>query len=200
MRDSAGLMVEVRLSASNFRPNSGSPQPCLLRSVNRWQVSSSECLPVDRSAYSPRMSAPPYTDQIVLDVMEVKFDPRADCVLATFAGPFSIADLLAAFRKTYEAATDRGLGLILIDCCELDGTLTTHERFKLAESAAAYWSSKSARMNWLGAAANSRPKIAIVGRAPLVDGFGALAASNRGVNAKAFSELPHALGWLGLAL
>jgi hypothetical protein len=41
--------------------------------------------------------------------MEVKFDPRADCVLATFAGSFSLDELLEAFHKTYESATERRL-------------------------------------------------------------------------------------------
>jgi hypothetical protein len=134
-----------------------------------------------------------------LNSVEVKFDPRADCVLATFAGPFSLEELLEAFHKTYESATEQGLRLILIDCSGLDGMLSTQERFKLGESAVAYWLGKSPETNWLSKPAGIRPKIAIVGKVPLVDGFGALAASNRGVNAKAFSEVPQALGWLGLA-
>ncbi len=130
--------------------------------------------------------------------MEVSFDPREDCVLATFAGPVSLEGLLQAFHRTYEAAAERGLRLILIDCSGLYGTLSTLERFRLGESAVAYWLGKSPGTSWLSTSIKPTPKIAIVGKAPLVDGFGALAASNRGVNAKTFSEVQQALDWLGV--
>src|SRR5260221_6917620 len=119
--------------------------------------------------------------------MEVKFDSRTDCVFATLIGPMSLEGLLQAFYKILDAAVDRSLGLVLIDFSVLGGTLATSERFNLAENAAAYFLSKSRTI---------RPKIAIVGKAPLIDGFGAMVASNRGLNAKAFSEVPQALDWL----
>jgi hypothetical protein len=119
--------------------------------------------------------------------MEVKFDSRTDCVFATIAGPLSPAWLLQVFYKILDAALERGLGLILVDFSTLDGNLTASDRFNLGESAAAYARSK-----------NIRPKVAVVGKPPLIDGFGTVAASNRGLNAKTFSEVPQALDWLGL--
>jgi hypothetical protein len=121
--------------------------------------------------------------------MEVKFDSRADCVFATVTGPVSLEALLQAFNKTFDAAVERGLDLILVDFSEVDGTLTTHERYKLGEGGAAYSFSKSWKI---------RPKVAVVGKVPLVDGFGALTASNRGLDAKTFSEVQPALDWLGI--
>jgi len=121
--------------------------------------------------------------------MEVNFDSRTHCVLATFTGPVSAEGLLQAFYKTIDAAVERDLGLIVIDCSALEGTLTTTERFNIGESGAAYSFSKSRKL---------RPKIALVGKPPLIDGFGATAASNRGLNAKAFSDVPRALDWLGI--
>ncbi len=121
--------------------------------------------------------------------MEVKFDSRTDCVFATITGPMAPDGLLPVFYKIIDTAIERGLGPILIDFSAIDGTLATSERFNLAESAAAYFLSKSRTI---------RPRIAIVGKAPLIDGFGAMVASNRGINAKAFSDVPQALDWLGV--
>jgi len=121
--------------------------------------------------------------------MEVKFDSRTDCVFATFTGPVSAEGLLQAFYKTIDAAVERRLGPIVVDCSALEGTLTTSERFNIAESGAAYSFSKSRKL---------RPKLALVGNPPLIDGFGAIAASNRGLNAKTFLDVPRALDWLGI--
>src|SRR5579864_8967202 len=121
--------------------------------------------------------------------MDVKFDSRTDCVFATVTGPVSLEALLEAFNQTFDAAVERGLGLLLVDFSAVDGTLSTHERYKLGEGTAASSFSKSWKI---------RPKVAVVGKAPLVDGFGALTASNRGLDAKTFSEVQPALDWLGI--
>ncbi len=121
--------------------------------------------------------------------MEVKFDSRADCVFATVTGAVSLEELLKAFYETFDAAVEHDLGYILVDFSAVEGTLTTYERYKLGEGGAAYSFSKS----W-----KTRPKVAVVGKAPLVDGFGALTASNRGLDAKTFSEVQQALDWLGI--
>ena len=121
--------------------------------------------------------------------MEVKLDSRTDCVLAAITGPIAPDRLLAVFCTIIDAAIERGLAPILIDFSPADGTLTTSERFNLAENVAAYFLRKSRTI---------RPKIAIVGKAPLIDGFGAMVASNRGINAKAFPDVPQALDWLGI--
>jgi len=121
--------------------------------------------------------------------MEVKFDPRTDCVFATVTGPMAPERMLPIFYSIIDTAIERALGRILIDFSESDGTLATGERFNLGERTAAYYLSKSRTI---------RPKIASVGKAPLVDGFGAMVASNRGLNAKAFSDVQQALDWLGI--
>jgi hypothetical protein len=110
-------------------------------------------------------------------------------VFATLTGSHSLEEVLKAFHGAYEAAFCRGLGLILIDCSGLDGELTTVERFELGESGATYWSQKAWRI---------MPRIAVVGKAPVIDGFAALVASNRGVEAQTFSEVQQALDWLGI--
>ena len=121
--------------------------------------------------------------------MDVRVESRPNYVFATLAGGHSLEEVLKAFQATYDAAFGRGLWLILVDCSGLEGELTTVERFELGERGATYWASKS----W-----NISPKIAVVGRVPVVDGFAALVASNRGLEAQTFSELQQARDWLGV--
>jgi hypothetical protein len=119
----------------------------------------------------------------------VKIESRADYVNATLSGPLSLQELLRAFEAAYSAAFDQGLRVILIDCSELGGKLSTGDRFSLGKSGVDYWSSRSGKMI---------PKIAVVGKAPLIDGFGALVARSGGVNACTFSAVQEALNWLGI--
>jgi hypothetical protein len=121
--------------------------------------------------------------------MEVKVELRGDHVNAALAGPLALEELLRAFEAAYNAAFDQGLRPILIDCSELDGEMSTKDRFLLGKNGVDYWSSKSWKMI---------PKIAVVGEAPLIDGFAALVASSGGVNARTFSTVREALEWLGV--
>jgi len=121
--------------------------------------------------------------------MEVKLESRTHYLHATLIGPLSLEGILQAFQAAYDVAFGRGSGLILFDCSGLDGKLSSHDRLTLGESGAAYWSSRSWRIT---------PRIAVVGNAPVIDGFAALVASNRGVNALTFSEVQEALDWLGI--
>jgi hypothetical protein len=84
-----------------------------------------------------------------------------------------------------DAALEKGLDKILVDCFALEGELSTLERYKLGCTIAEYCKSRS--MN---------PKVATVGKLPVIDGFAALVASNRGLIAETFTELPPALDWL----
>lgn len=121
--------------------------------------------------------------------MEVKIELREDYLSAALVGPLALEELLGAFEAAYDAAFDRGLRLILIDGSGLDGEMSTRDRFLLGKSAVAYWSSKAWKMI---------PKIAVVGQAPLIDGFAAVVATSGGVNARTFPDVPEALNWLGI--
>jgi len=123
--------------------------------------------------------------------MEVKLGPGVEYLHATLTGSLSLKDLLQAFETTFDAAVGRGLRLILVDCSGLDGELSTMDRYSLGESGIAYWSSKLARLV---------PRIAVVGKPPVIDGFAALVASNRGIDAQTFPETQRALDWLGVRL
>ena len=92
--------------------------------------------------------------------MELKVELRADHVNAALAGPLSLDELPRAFEAAYNAAFEQGLRFILIDCSELDGKMSTTDRFLLGNSGIDYWSSRSWKMI---------PKIAVVGEAPLIE-------------------------------
>jgi hypothetical protein len=121
--------------------------------------------------------------------MAVKFESRTDCVFATFLGPVTAEVMLQDSCQTIDVAIERGQRLIVIDCSALQGNLTASERFKVGESGAAYAFTKARKL---------RPKVALVGKPPLIDGFAVIVAANRGINAKVFCEIPQALEWFGL--
>jgi len=108
---------------------------------------------------------------------------------ATLTGPHSLEETLQAFEAAYDAAFEQGLRLILLDCSGLDGRLSTRERFTLGKSGADYWSSRSSKMI---------PKIAVVGKPPVINGLGALVASDGGIQVRTFPEVQQALEWLGV--
>jgi hypothetical protein len=121
--------------------------------------------------------------------MEVRVESRRSYVIATLTGPHSLQEALQAFEATYDAAFDRGLRFILVDCSGLDGALSTRERFTLGKAGVNYWSTRSSKMI---------PKIAVVGKPPVIDGLGAVVASSGGVDVQTFSEVQQALEWLGV--
>jgi hypothetical protein len=118
--------------------------------------------------------------------MEVTIESSADRLNAIFTGLLSLEELHRAFEPAYDAAFNQGLHFIFIDCSGLNGEMSTTDRYWLGKSAVDYWSSKSWKMI---------PKIAVVGEAPLIDGFGAIVASAGGVNARTFSAIQEALDW-----
>jgi hypothetical protein len=77
------------------------------------------------------------------------------------------------------------LDWILVDCSSVEGELSTLDRYELGRSVAEYCNSRS-----------TTPKIATVGKLPLITGFAALVASNRALVAETFSELQEAIDWL----
>jgi len=121
--------------------------------------------------------------------MDVRVESRRSHVFATLTGPHSLEEALQAFEATYDAAFDRGLRLILVDCSGLDGALSPRERFTLGKTGVNYWSTRSSKMI---------PKIAVVGKPPVIDGLGAVVASSGGIDVQTFLEVQQALEWLGV--
>jgi len=116
-----------------------------------------------------------------------KIELQEDYLIATVAGQLSTSEAFVLLTKIRDAATEKGLDKVLVDCSSLRGELSSLERYELGKILAEHWIK-----GWPGL-----PKVAFVGTPPAIDGFAALVASNRGFFlAETFSELPKALDWL----
>jgi len=117
--------------------------------------------------------------------MHLNFEARDPVLVVTAAGEVSLEEALGVFKQSVDAAAERGLRLLVVDCLGVRGELSTLERFELGHTMSEYAAKKSPAL-----------KVATVGRPPLINGFAAQVAFNRGITAETFSDVEHALGWL----
>jgi hypothetical protein len=117
--------------------------------------------------------------------MDLKVESKEGVLVATAAGRVSLSEVIGVFTKVCDVAAERGLDQILVDCLSVEGELSTMERYELGRTMAEYCHSQSIS-----------PKVATVGKLPLIDGFAARVASNRGLVAETFPELQKAMDWL----
>jgi len=113
---------------------------------------------------------------------DLKVASKGGVLVATAAGRASLSEAISVFTKACEVAAERGIDQILVDCLLVEGALSTTETYELGRTMAEYCNSRSIT-----------PKIATVGKLPVIDGFGARVAWNRGLIAETFSELQEAL-------
>jgi hypothetical protein len=119
--------------------------------------------------------------------MQLTFVPQDGFLLATAAGRVSTEEVLRVFKNVIDTATERGLDKILIDFLAVTGGLLDMDRYDIGKAMAEYCRNKSIH-----------PRVAVVGKPPIVTGFGATVASNRGLISMTFSESQAALKWLGV--
>jgi hypothetical protein len=117
--------------------------------------------------------------------MDVRLETRGHYLLAMFAGVLTFREVIAALQKACDAARDAGVDLLVADCFSLRGNLTTFERYEMGRTMAEYCRERTPRL-----------KAAVIGRPPVVTGFGSLVASNRGLRVRSFSDLQSGLEWL----
>lgn len=117
--------------------------------------------------------------------MNLSIEFRDDVLWVMVRGMVTLAEAIRVYTEACDAAVDRGVGRILVDASAAEGDLSYMERYELGETMADYYVSKS-----LGF------KVAMVGKAPLVDEFSALVASNHGVTAETFAGTTDAVEWL----
>ncbi len=117
--------------------------------------------------------------------MQVTLASQDDFLLATAMGPVSRKEVLSVFRKAVDTAAEWGFEKILIDFLAVTGELGVMDLYEIGKSMAEYCVSKSLY-----------PKVALIGKPPLVTGFGAEVASNRGLTSRTFSERQPAANWL----
>jgi hypothetical protein len=117
--------------------------------------------------------------------MTLTLESQPGFLEARLTGRLSFDEAVQAIKRTYDAAEERGLKKILLDCVALEGELSVLERYELGTAAAAHY---------LGGSQN--PAVALIGVAPAVNGFAANVAWNRGVNVRAFTDRGPGLQWL----
>ena len=121
----------------------------------------------------------------IIESMQLTLASQDYFLLATATGQVSVQEVLRVFKNVIDAATERGFKMILIDFLAVTGELTVMELFEIGKTMAEDNVSKS-----------SHSKVAVIGKPPLVTGFGAQVASNRGLPSMTFSERQPALNWL----
>jgi hypothetical protein len=106
-------------------------------------------------------------------------------LLATAGGQVSIEEVLRIFKNAIDTAMERGFDKILIDFLAATGGLSDMDRYNIGKAMAEYCRNRPIY-----------PRVAVVGKPPIVNGFGAQVASNRGLISMTFSETQPALNWL----
>jgi hypothetical protein len=111
-------------------------------------------------------------------------ESRDGILFATAAGRVSLSDAISVFTKACDVSEER-VYRILVDCLSVEGELSDMERYELGRTMAEYCNSRSLT-----------PRVATFGYPPLINGFAAQVAWNRGLVADTFSELQIAMDWL----
>ncbi len=106
-------------------------------------------------------------------------------LLVKISGRVSFDAALRIFKQAVDTAKKKEVSKILVNTLAVNGELSTLQRYDLATGVLAH--AKQRKMN---------PNLAIVGKAPTVDGFGVRVGQNRNLNDEAFSGQQQALDWL----
>jgi hypothetical protein len=117
--------------------------------------------------------------------MQVTFAFEDDILVATGTGRVSVKEVRHIFENAVDTATERGFDKILIDFLEATGEMPALDLYEIGKAMAEFCLLKSIY-----------PKVAVIGNPPIVTGFGAEVASNRGLTSRTFSERQPALHWL----
>jgi len=117
--------------------------------------------------------------------MNVQFKPQSDYLLITLSGVASCDEIISAFKEIFEAASQEGSNKILVNCLSLEGEISTMERHRIGIEATQFQTS-----------CGIIPRVAVLGKAPTVDGFAALVSNNRGGDCTVVSGWKEALDYL----
>jgi hypothetical protein len=124
--------------------------------------------------------------------MTFKVEVKPDYVSMLWEGAFESSDIEYFTTQLIETCKTRRCSKMLIDLREVQGTLSTMDRFNIGLTG----STKYFKAKLTGKILNCR--FAAVGHVPLMDPsrFAETVAVNRGVNVKSFTDINEALRWL----
>lgn len=119
--------------------------------------------------------------------LQVEIQPASSYLYVLCQGDYTFAETMALYQRAIEAGVEYGLPKILIDARKVTGDPTMIERYQFAELLAELQKSLLPNL-----------QIAVVGYEPLIDPgrFGEVVAINRGVWAKATTDIDAAITWL----
>jgi hypothetical protein len=117
--------------------------------------------------------------------MDFTLESRDGLLWVTATGKASLNKAVMMLEKVVDAAVERGTNLILVDCSAVTGELSVLQQYEIGSVSAEYALQRSLAL-----------KVAVVGTPPVIDGFAALVASNRGVTTETFSDTSNAVAWL----
>ena len=104
---------------------------------------------------------------------------------ASARGEMNLDNAFELFTRTRDTAVKLGFTNVLVDLSSATGNLSDPDRYELGRSMAAYYRQSPKPL-----------KVAVVGTPPLVNGFGARVAANRGQAAEVFTDPTIAVAWL----
>lgn len=110
---------------------------------------------------------------------------QQNLLAARLSGPASFEDVSDGLAAIWGTSAEKGYDRILVDCSDLQADLTTAQRFKMGNDGAEGFHRRK-----------HYPSIALIGRPPVIDGFGILVGRNRGINARLFSDRSDGVEWL----
>jgi hypothetical protein len=116
--------------------------------------------------------------------VDTKIESRDGFLWITATGHVSLIEAAGILNYVCDEAVEHQLTRVLVDCSTLEGELSIADRYefgcKMADSATE----------------SHLARIAFVGHPPLINGFAALVAYNRGTVAATFDDLDKAISWL----
>jgi hypothetical protein len=110
---------------------------------------------------------------------------QGELLVATATGTLAFEPALKILKGICDMAAEKKVQKILVNGLAVDGTFSTIERFQLAIQVIEHIRQLQ-----------FSPRLAFVGRAPAMDGFGVRVAQNRDVTVELFPTVEEALSWL----
>ena len=117
--------------------------------------------------------------------LRIDIELKEGLLWVTASGGVKFESALRLLRQVCDAAAEDHISRILVDALAVEGELAAHERYRIGVDLATYVMHREIDV-----------KMALVGLPPALNGFGALVAQNRGMDARVFAAPDEAMSWL----
>jgi hypothetical protein len=117
--------------------------------------------------------------------LHIEIELTGGVLLVTASGTQTFDAALRLLKQILDTAAERQVKKILVNGLAVEAELSTLDRYRVATEIAAYL--KQRQMS---------PRIAFVGKPPVMDGFGVRVGQNLGLSTEIFPTQQDALSWL----